>query len=360
MHKTILVTGAAGFIGSSLIDQLLLQGHTVIGVDNFNDFYSTEIKINNLQEYFSSQELQELIAKIKSPFRNFQKFSLADLGQGFSTNSVDNFLQNKNYFLYGVDLCDYQSVNNIFQKHLITHVVHLAALAGVRPSTEKPILYERNNGSSTINILSLASEYKIQKIVFASSSSVYGASNQVPFHENQDILKPISPYAATKVSGEAYAHAFYNLYKIPTVCLRFFTVYGPRQRPDLAIHKFASLILAAKNIEVYGDGSAKRDFTYIEDILDGVLKSLDYNCGFEVFNLGESQTNDVKTLIQLLEENLHKKANVLYKEPIPGDVPITYADISKSKSLLGYNPVTKLDLGIKKFTSWLIKSKTLA
>ena len=313
MSRKLLITGAAGFIGSHLVDHLLKAGDQVIAVDNFNNFYDPAIKRANVKEH----------------------------------------LEHPNYKLYEGDLCDYAFLSEIFEKEGFSHIVHLAAMAGVRPSIDNPVLYNHVNNGSTINLFDLASKHKsIEKFVFASSSSVYGSRSKVPFNEAEDISKPISPYAATKVAGEAMAYSMSRLYKLPTVCLRFFTVYGPRQRPDLAIHKFTKLIDQGKEIPVYGDGSAQRDFTYIDDIVDGILKSIDYQCEFDIFNLGESATTDVNSLIAIIEDKLGKKAKVNYLDPIPGDVPITCADISKPKEKLGYKPQTPVEEGIAKFVSW--------
>jgi len=329
--KTVLVTGAAGFIGSHLVDQLLARGDKVIGVDNFNDYYDVAIKRANCAEH----------------------------------------LKHADYKLYEGDLCDFDFVADIFKREPITHIVHLAASAGVRPSVENPVFYEHNNGASTVILLELMSRTvallpngkpnskydaslaaHIEKFVFASSSSVYGERETAPFKESEDVSRPISPYAATKIADEAMVHCFHYLYGVASVGLRFFTVYGPRQRPDLAIHKFAKLIRDGKTISVYGDGSARRDFTYIDDIIDGVLRSIDLDCAYEIFNLGESETTDVRSLIALLEKSLGKKAIVEYLDPIPGDVPLTCADISKSRAVLGYDPKTKIEAGIEKFARW--------
>ncbi len=352
--KTILVTGAAGFIASHLIEALHAQGHQIIGVDNFNDYYDINIKCNNLSKFFTVPDVKKLTTNIISPYRSFANPIDALYVNAFADDgrNIDNYTAKQNYRLYGMDLCDYVSLRKVFEQHSITHVVHIAAVAGVRPSVDNPIFYQKNNGESTINLLKLAAEFKVKKFVFASSSSVYGSCKEGPFREDQDISKPISPYAATKVAGEAMVHSFSHLYKMASVCLRFFTVYGPRQRPDLAITKFTKLIDAGKPIQIYGDGTAKRDFTYIEDILDGILKAIDLDCGFEIFNLGESHTTDVNGLVSLLEERLGKKAIIEHTAAVPGDVPITYADISKSKSLLGYNPQTLIADGLTKFVEW--------
>ncbi len=353
MPKTILVTGIAGFIASHLTEKLLAQGHNVIGVDNFNDFYDVNIKIANLRQYFAVDEIKQLISTIDSPYRHFQDASNDSVYAGFHQKELMK-LESGSLKLYGLDLCDYKNLRQVFQENQITHIVNIAALAGVRPSTEKPILYQKNNGESCCNLQALAQEFKVQKFVHASSSSVYGArlESETGFKENEDISKPISPYAATKAADEARLHTTAQLYNIPVVCLRFFTVYGPRQRPDLAITKFTHLIDDAKPIQIYGDGSARRDFTYIDDIIDGITKAIDLDCKFEVFNLGESQTTDVNTLVKIIEENLGKKARIEYTDPVPGDVPLTFADISKSKSILGYNPQTKIDAGIARFVEW--------
>jgi UDP-glucuronate 4-epimerase len=351
MSKTVLVTGASGFIGSHLVDALLVSADKVIGIDLFNDFYDLDTKIANSSHIFGKEELLKLAKSIESPYKHLGK--LAELEAKYHEGSKEPaFLEKGDYKLYALDLCNYNQLAKVFADNKITHIVHLAALAGVRPSTQYPTLYRANNGMSTVNILDLGKDHGVKKFVLASSSSVYGSRSTVPFREDEDISKPISPYAATKVADEAMAHSYFNLYKIPTVCLRFFTVYGPRQRPDLAIHKFAKLISQDKAIEVYGDGSAKRDFTYIDDIIDGVLKSIDIDCHFEIFNLGESRTTDVNALIKMLEERIGKKANIKYLPPIPGDVPITYADVSKAKSVLSYNPQTQIEAGLDKFVEW--------
>lgn len=354
--KTVLLSGAAGFIASHLSERLLAQGHQVIGVDNFNDYYSLDVKVGNLSKFFDQNALTKLAAKINSPYKSFSNPVNKLFSDPFDVKgeAAANFIESNNadYKFYGIDLCDYASLRKVFEKHSITHIVHLAGAAGVRPSVTNPIFYQKNNGDSTVNLLDLAAEFKISKFVFASSSSVYGESPNVPFSEEQNVIKPISPYAATKVAGEALLHTFHHLYKIPSVALRFFTVYGPRQRPDLAIHKFTKLIDQGKAIQIYGDGSAKRDFTYIDDIMDGVIKSIDFDCKYEVFNLGESKTTDVKTLVGLIEKSLGKKAVIEYQPPVPGDVPITYADISKAKTILGYNPQTLIETGIPRFVEW--------
>ncbi len=233
-------------------------------------------------------------------------------------------------------------------------IVHLAARAGVRPSLAQPELYAQTNINGTLNLLELSKEYGVEQFVFGSSSSVYGINCKVPFAETDKIQQPISPYAATKAAGELLCHTYSHLYPIRTVCLRFFTVYGARQRPDLAIRKFSRLILEEKPIPLFGDGTTRRDYTYIDDIIQGVRAAIDYTqTDHEVFNLGESQTVELKELIRLLEENLGKKAIINYQPMQPGDVPQTFADITKAQNLLGYEPKTKIEDGIRKFTDWI-------
>lgn len=313
-----LVTGGAGFIGSHLVDALI-DDNKIICVDNFNDFYDPKIKHNNIKEH----------------------------------------LKHPNYKLYKEDISDYDSLKRIFEENKIDCIVNLAARAGVRPSLENPRLYFHTNCDGTVNLLDLAKEFGIKKVVQASSSSVYGSRTDGPFNEGMRIDKPISPYAATKASNEQICYTYSHLYGINVTCLRFFTVYGPRQRPDLAIHKFTNLISENKPIPMFGDGSTKRDYTYIDDIIQGVVASIYYDKTlYEIFNLGESQTVELKYLIHLIENGLGKKA-VIEQQPLqPGDVPITYADISKAKSLLNYSPSTKIEKGIEKFIEWYNASLT--
>jgi len=312
LKRTYLITGGAGFIASHLIDRLI-DNANIVCVDDFNDFYSPSIKRNNIK----------------------------------------NHLNHPNYKLYEVNIVDHNQLKKVFELNNITHIIHLAARAGVRPSLLEPRLYTQTNITGTVNLLELAKEFGVKKFVFGSSSSVYGSRKDGPFHEEMNINKPISPYAATKAAGEQICYTYNHLYNMNIVCLRFFTVYGPRQRPDLAIHKFSRLIQEGKPIPVFGDGSTKRDYTYIDDILQGILASIEYDkTNFEVINLGESQTIELDYLINLLEENLQKKA-IIERLPLqPGDVPITYADISKARSLLNYNPTTPIEEGLKSFTKW--------
>ncbi len=262
-------------------------------------------------------------------------------------------MTNANYTLVEGDIRDENALEHVFSREQFDCIVHLAARAGVRPSLTEPRLYFETNVTGTLNLLELAKKYKVGQFVFGSSSSVYGINGKVPFAEDDRIYQPISPYAATKAAGELLCHTYSHLHGIRTVCLRFFTVYGARQRPDLAIHKFSQLISDGKPIQMFGDGTTRRDYTYVDDIIQGVRASIDYTGAMhEVFNLGESETIELRELIELLERSLDMHA-VIDRQPMqPGDVPITYADISKARELLGYNPSTKIADGIPKFVEW--------
>ncbi len=317
--KNILVTGGAGFIGSHLVNRLIEEGDWQITVvDNFNDFYSPESKRAN----------------------------------------VAAFLSNPQFALHEIDICDAEKLREVFAADEFDVIVHLAARAGVRPSLSEPKLYAETNINGTLNLLELAREFAVEQFVFGSSSSVYGINSKVPFAEEDKISQPISPYAATKAAGEFLCHTYSHLYPIRTVCLRFFTVYGARQRPDLAIHKFARLISDDKPIEMFGDGTTRRDYTFVDDIIQGVRAAIDYReTPHEIFNLGESDTVELRELITLLEENLGNKAVIERKPMQPGDVPQTFADITKAREMLNYNPTTKIDEGIKKFVEWFQSQK---
>ena len=315
--QNILITGGAGFIGSHLVDRLLTAGDWQVSVvDDFNDFYDPAIKRENAGRHS------------KDP----------------------------NYRLFEADIRDKAALEKVFKEQDIQCIVHLAARAGVRPSLQQPLLYAETNINGTMNLLELAREYGIKHFVFGSSSSVYGINAKVPFSEDDPIRQPISPYAATKAAGELICHTYSHLYGIRCVCLRFFTVYGPRQRPDLAIHKFARLISEGKPIPVFGDGTTRRDYTYVDDIIAGVRAAIDYKSSdYEVVNLGESQTVELNELIALLEKELDKKAEINRQPLQPGDVPQTYADITKARHLLGYNPQTQIEDGIHRFVEWFRK-----
>ncbi len=307
-----LVTGGAGFIGSNLSERLLSEGHEVTAFDDLNSFYSPARKERNLSE----------LAK-------FPKF----------------------HFVKG-DLRDRAAVEAVFDSTRFDQVIHLAARAGVRPSLEEPALYQEVNVTGTTHILEAARTRNIKKITIASSSSVYGVNSKVPFSESDPIFHPISPYAASKLACEALGHTYHHVYGMDIVMLRFFTVYGPRQRPDLAIYKFAQLIESDKPIPVFGDGSTARDYTYVTDTVDGIIASTRKEFGFEIFNLGESECVTLSRLIELVEVSLGKKAVINRLPNQPGDVPLTYADISKAEKLLGYHPKIKIEEGIQKFIAW--------
>ncbi|HKU76131.1 MAG TPA: GDP-mannose 4,6-dehydratase [Pyrinomonadaceae bacterium] len=312
--KNFLVTGGAGFIGSHLVDRLLATGvEKITVVDDFNDFYDPSIKQNNIQDH----------------------------------------LKDSRYSIHQVDIRDRDALKKIFAVNNFDCMVHLAARAGVRPSLSEPQLYTETNINGTLNLLELARQHNIKQFVFGSSSSVYGINAKVPFSENDPIRQPISPYAATKGAGELLCHTYSHLYGLRCVCLRFFTVYGPRQRPDLAIHKFAKLISAGKPIPVFGDGTTRRDYTYVDDIIDGVIAAINYDkTNYEVFNLGESRTVELNELISLLENELDAHAIIDRQPPQPGDVPQTFADISKARALLGYDPKTQIEEGLHRFVEW--------
>ena len=337
--KTYLVTGGAGFIGSHLVEKLLKDGNRVINVDNFNEFYNYNIKVKNILD--STGKIQ------KKDEGEIKVEELQDLKK---------LVDSGNYTLEIVDITNMEILEEVFQRNKIDIVIHLAAMAGVRPSIEKPLLYEKVNIRGTMNILELMNKYNIKKFVCASSSSVYGNNEKVPFSEKDNVDRAISPYAATKKSCEVIGHSYHHLYNIDTIMLRFFTVYGPRQRPDLAIHKFTKAITEEKEMPFYGDGTTQRDYTYIDDIIDGILKSIVYleenENIYEIINLGESETVSLRKMVETLEKEIGKKAVLKQLSMQPGDVNRTFADISKAKELIGYDPKTKFEEGIKKFVNW--------
>lgn len=314
--KTYLITGGAGFIGSTLADRLLLDENQVIVVDNFNDYYDVSIKEKNVAPH----------------------------------------LTDNNYKLYRIDICDWNALEKVFKENHIDGIVHLAARAGVRPSIEDPILYQQTNNLGTNYILELAKKYGVKNLVLASSSSVYGNNKKVPFKETDVVDFAISPYAATKKSNEVLGHVYHALYGMNMIFLRFFTVYGPRQRPDLAINKFTKLILNDEPIPVFGDGSTSRDYTYIQDIINGIVLSIQYvenhENVYEIINLGENTPITLLEMIQTIEKVLGKKAKMNFLPMQLGDVNKTYADITKAKELLGYNPQTSFEEGIRNFVKW--------
>ena len=312
--KNILVTGGAGFIGSHLVDRLLAEGGWKVSVvDDFNNFYEPSIKRENVRAH----------------------------------------LRHSAYELCEADIRDRSALKEVAAGKRFDCLVHLAARAGVRPSLTQPLLYSETNINGTLNLLELAREHNVKQFVFGSSSSVYGANAKVPFSEDDPVRQPISPYAATKAAGELICHTYSHLYGVRCICLRFFTVYGARQRPDLAIHKFARLISTGKPIPVFGDGTTRRDYTYIDDIIAGVRAAIDYaDSDYEIVNLGESRTVELRELISLLEKELDQHAVIDWQPLQPGDVPQTYADISKARSLLGYNPKTAIEDGLHRFVEW--------
>jgi len=307
-----LVTGGAGFIGSNLCDRLLREGHEVWVFDDLNDFYSPARKERNIREFLSSPQF---------------------------------------HFVKG-DLRDRRAIDDLFASAQFDQVVHLGARAGTWPSLKDPALYQEVNVLGTTYILEACRARKIKKITIASSSSVYGANTKLPFSETDPIRQPISPYACSKLACEALGHVYHHIHGMDVIMLRFFTVYGPRQRPDLAIYKFAGLIQQGKPIPVFGDGSTARDYTFVTDTLDGIMAATRTECGFEIFNLGESVAVPMSRLIELLEQSLGKKA-LIERLPLPaGDVPLTCADISKAERLLGYHPRVKIEEGIRRFIDW--------
>lgn len=316
--EKILVTGAAGFIGSHLCERLTGQGACVTGLDNFDAFYSRDVKEANI----------------------------ADL------------VTRDNFKLIEGDIRDAECVGSAISNNNIDIIVHLAAKAGVRPSIEDPKGYHDVNINGTLVILEAAQKLGVKKFVFASSSSVYGNNKKVPFSEADNVDFPISPYAATKKAGELICHTYSHLYDVDVTCLRLFTVYGPRQRPDLAIHKFARLIEAGEPIPVFGDGSMQRDFTYIDDLIDGVVAAMKNCDGYEIYNLGESRPVRLDTLISEIETALGKKAIINRLPQQPGDVNQTYADVTKAQEKLGYEPKTQLTAGLEVFVEWFRRNRS--
>ena len=324
--RTILITGGAGFIGSHLSERLLREGNKVLVIDNFNNYYDPAIKRNNVEEV--------------------------------KKTCVENNISLDNYIIFEGDIRDNEFLKEVFSNK-IDSIIHLAAMAGVRPSIEAPSLYYDVNITGTVNLLEICRENNIKQFVFASSSSVYGNNEKVPFAESDMVDNPISPYAATKKSGELLCHTYHHLFDMNIACLRFFTVYGPRQRPDLAINKFTTLILEHKEIPFYGDGRTSRDYTFVDDIVSGIVSSINYvntnDTVFEIFNLGGDKTVSLIEMVETIEDILGKKAK-LNKLPMqPGDVNRTCADIAHSRETIGYNPKTTFKEGMKKFIEWKLK-----
>lgn len=321
MKESALVTGAAGFIGSNLVERLFGLGYRIIGLDNFDDFYPPAVKWNNIR-------------------------SIGD---------------REGFHLVQGDIRDTSLLARVFSENNIAQVVHLAARAGVRPSLKDPGLYEDVNVRGTINLLEAARNHGVERFVFASSSSVYGLNSRVPFKEDDKVEIPTSPYAASKAAGELFCRTYNYLYHLPVAALRFFTVYGPRQRPEMAIHLFTRMIDAGEEISIFGDGTSQRDYTFISDIIDGIVGAMTYRQpGFDIFNLGNSQPVSLEYLVQLIEESLGKRARIKRSPTQPGDVPITYADISRAKTLLGYQPKVTIEEGVARFVQWYRKTADTA
>jgi len=310
--KRVLITGAAGFIGSHLAEHLLGRGDAVVALDNFHDYYDPAIKRKNIAQA----------------------------------------LKNERYTLHEADVCDEERIRQIFERECPDVVVHLAACAGVRPSLKDPNLYHRVNVIGSQHMLDACRDYPPSHLVFASSSSVYGGCTDVPFREDNPVPRPISPYAATKRMNELQAHVYSHVYGLNVTLLRFFTVYGPRQRPDMAIHKFTRLISTGQPVPRFGDGSTRRDYTYIDDIIDGVVRCIDKPFRYEIFNLGESRTTSLSDLIDLIAKHAGKPARIDELPLQPGDVAITYADIAHARDLLGYDPKFAMEDGVRRFVEW--------
>lgn len=307
-----MVTGGAGFIGSHLCERLLHSGYEVSCLDNFNNYYEPQIKRQNIKTVSG----------------------------------------NRRYHLIENDITDLEALRQIFREFKYDSVIHLAARAGVRPSIEQPLLYQKVNVEGTTNLLEMAKEFDIKKFIFGSSSSVYGKNKKVPFSEEDSVDHPISPYAATKKACELICYTYHHLYGLPATCLRFFTVYGPRQRPDMAIHKFTDLIYHKKKVPMFGDGRSRRDYTYISDIVDGICRAFENCSSYHIYNLGESKTIELRKLIDLIGRHLGIEPDIEPLPEQPGDVPITYADISRAQAEIGYHPKVEVEQGIEKFIGW--------
>lgn len=312
--ETVLVTGGAGFIGSHVCERLLAEGFYVVCVDEFNDFYNPSIKHQN----------------------------------------ISSCTHHKNFVLYEADIRDEKAMDLIMKKHACTYIIHLAARAGVRPSLENPLLYADVNINGTIILLERAKAYKVKGFVFASSSSVYGLNKKIPFSEDDAVNSQISPYGASKRAGELYCHGYHKLYGIPITCLRFFTVYGPRGRPDMAPYKFTRHIAEEKPIDQYGDGSSRRDYTFVTDIVEGIVAAMKKNYPFEIINLGNANPIALKDFIKIIEDKLGKRAVIQQKPMQAGDLPETYADVRKAERLLGFKPKVGIKEGMSMFIDWYL------
>ena len=344
--KTYLITGGAGFIGSHLVKKLLSENFKVIIVDNFDDFYDYKIKISNLCE--ATNTFFEI--KYYEKERNLKEF----------VNFINNL--DKNITLLNKDIRNFDDLKDTFKNYKFDGIVHLAAKAGVRPSFEKPLDYEETNIKGTLNLLELCKKFQISNFVCASSSSVYGDTQKLPFSESDNIQKTLSPYALTKKTCEEMAYLYYKNYDIKVIMLRFFTVYGAAQRPDLAIHKFAKKLKYNEKISIYGDGKTGRDYTYIDDIISGITASIKFisqkNKCYEIFNLGNNRVITLMEMIKTMEKISGYKANLEFCDFQKGDMPMTYADISKAGKMLGYLPKMNFEDGIKIFFEWFEKKES--
>ena len=312
----VLITGGAGFIGYHVASRMRALGHEIALVDNFNTFYDPDLKRQNVRDLQSAGPVT----------------------------------------LHEADILDRRILDGIFAEEQPDAVIHLAAWAGVRPSLENPEIYAQVNVTGTVNLLECARKQKVKSFVFGSSSSVYGGNSKTPFSETDPVDRPVSPYAATKRAGELLCHSYCHNYGMHITCLRFFTVYGPRQRPEMAIHKFARLIWEEKVVPIFGNGESRRDYTYVDDITQGIAAAIVVNKPYDIFNLGEAQTISLLDLVSELEQALGKKAVKKFLPPQPGDMEITFADISHARESLGYQPVTPIREGIKKFVSWFLEN----
>ncbi|WP_291259380.1 GDP-mannose 4,6-dehydratase [Fusobacterium sp.] len=349
----ILVTGGAGFIGSHLCERLLAKNHKIVVIDNFDEFYSYKIKLKNILESTNNIEKYSLISE----------FFQSNLSKDQIIRESLYLIENENYKLYYNDIRDFSELEKIFKEEKPELIINLAGLAGVRPSLERPLEYEEVNIKGYMNLLELCKKFDIKKFIQASSSSVYGNNKKVPFSELDSVDYPISPYASTKKSCELIGYTYSKLYSISMLQLRFFTVYGERQRPDLAIHKFTKQILNGEKVSMYGDGKTYRDYTYVGDIVEGIEKGIDYlikNKGiYEILNLGNSNTISLKDMIEMIEKELNIKAEVLSLPMQSGDVIRTFADISKAEKMIGYRPKMEFKEGIKRFITWYKKENEI-
>lgn len=349
----IVVTGGAGFIGSHLCEQLLENGHRVIVIDNFDEFYSYEIKLKNILESTKNIEKLPLI----------KEFLKNALSKDQIIREISYLVENKNYKLYYDDIRNLSKIEEIFKEEAPELIINLAGLAGVRPSLERPLEYEEVNIRGYMNLLEMCKKYGVGKFIQASSSSVYGNNKKVPFSELDSVDYPISPYASTKKSCELIGYTYHKLYSIDMLQLRFFTVYGERQRPDLAIYKFTRQILNGEKVTMYGDGKTYRDYTYVGDIVDGVERGIDYLLEnkdiYEILNIGNFNTVSLKEMIEVIEKELNIKGEIVSLPMQPGDVTRTFADISKTEKLIGYKPKMEFREGIRRFISWYKKENEI-